>query len=266
MTRRTSANTQPGSQIRPGTDRDRQRILGRHSDGAISARGAAAPVGSVRAAAPIVTVATRWASSGTGASLRTSSVVSQPGPLQAALTFDDGPNATYTPEVLATLAAAGVPATFFTLGREGAARPDLLRDEVAAGDSVEDHTWDHPDLTTLSASDVASELGRTADIIQQATGVRPSCFRPPYEATDSTVVSIAAGLDLAQTLWNVDPRDWSRPGVSPIVNNVLSNANGRGITVIMHDGGGDRSQTVAALPQMISGLRSRGYDFVRVCG
>jgi peptidoglycan/xylan/chitin deacetylase (PgdA/CDA1 family) len=235
-------------------------------DGATSASGGAAPVGSVRTTAPIVTVATRWASSGTSATLRSSSpVVAQPGPLQTALTFDDGPDATYTPQILAVLAAAGVPATFFTVGYEGAARPDLLRAEAAAGDSVEDHTWDHPDLTRLSSPEVASELSSTADVIQQATGVRPSCFRPPYEATNSTVVSIAAGLGLTQTLWNVDPRDWSRPGVSSIVNNVLSNSNGRGVIILMHDGGGDRSQTVAALPQIIAGLRSRGYQFVRPC-
>jgi len=261
------ANTPPGQQIAgliPTLHGNGYWVAAR--DGATSASGAAAPVGSVRTAAPIVTVATRWASSGTSATLRASSlVVSYPGQLQAALTFDDGPDATYTPEVLAALATAGVPATFFTVGYEGAARPDLLRAEAAAGDSVEDHTWDHPDLTKLAPSEVASELSRTADVIQQATGVRPSCFRPPYEATNSTVVSIAASLGLTQTLWNVDPRDWSRPGVSAIVNNVLSNANGQGVIILMHDGGGDRSQTVAALPQIISGLRSRGYRFVRPC-
>ncbi|HEY5173071.1 MAG TPA: polysaccharide deacetylase family protein, partial [Acidimicrobiia bacterium] len=101
--------------------------------------------------------------------------------------------------------------------------------------------------------------------IQQATGARPTCFRPPYEATNSTVVSIAASLGFTQTLWNVDPTDWNRPGVSAIVNNVLANAHGRGVIVLLHDGGGDRSQTVAALPLIITGLRNQGYQFVQPC-
>jgi peptidoglycan/xylan/chitin deacetylase (PgdA/CDA1 family) len=235
-------------------------------DGVIRAAGSAGLVDSVRPAAPIVTVATRWASSGSSATLRaTRTPVPNPGPLQAALTFDDGPDATYTPQILDVLAAYGVPATFFTVGYEGAARPDLLRAEAAAGNAVEDHTWNHPDLTTLPASEVASQLSLTADVIQQATGVRPTCFRPPYEATNGTVTSIAAGLGLTQTLWNVDPTDWKRPGVSAIVNNVLANSRGRGVIVLMHDGGGDRSQTVAALPLIITGLRNQGYQFVQPC-
>jgi peptidoglycan/xylan/chitin deacetylase (PgdA/CDA1 family) len=235
-------------------------------DGVVRAAGAAGPVASVRPAAPIITVATRWASSGSSATLRTRRApVPQPGPLQAALTFDDGPNATYTPQILSVLAAYGVPATFFTVGYEGAARPDLLRAEAAAGNAVEDHTWSHPDLTKLPASEVASQLALTADVIQQATGVRPTCFRPPYEATNSTVASIAGSLGLRQTLWNVDPADWKRPGVSAIVANVLANAHGRGVVVLMHDGGGDRSQTVAALPLIITGLRNQGYQFVQPC-
>jgi peptidoglycan/xylan/chitin deacetylase (PgdA/CDA1 family) len=228
-------------------------------DGTIRALGAAGPVGSVHSRAPIIAVATRWASSGSGGNAG-----ALPGPV-AALTFDDGPNPIYTPQILAELASAGVPATFFTVGYEGASRPDLLQAEARAGDSVEDHTWDHPDLTRLSTAEVASELGRTADLIQQATGVRPRCFRPPYEATNGTVTSVAASLGLAQVLWNVDPTDWKRRGVDAIVSNVLTHATGEDVVIIMHDGGGDRSQTVAALPAIIAGLRSRGYHFSRLC-
>ena len=163
------------------------------------------------------------------------------------------------------LAAAHVPATFFTLGYEGVARPDLLRAESRAGHSVENHTWNHPDLTRLSSAAIADQLQRTADVIVQATGVHPSCFRPPGGATNSTVVAVAGHLGLAQMLWNVDPTDWKRPGTAAIVDNVLSHATGAHLVILMHDGGGDRSQTVAVLPAIIAGLRSRGYAFVRPC-
>jgi peptidoglycan/xylan/chitin deacetylase (PgdA/CDA1 family) len=229
-------------------------------DGNVGAAGAARPVGRVHPNAPIITVSTRWASSGTGAY-----IAAVPKGPTAALTFDDGPNAIYTPQILAELAAAGVPATFFALGYEGAARPDLLRAASQAGNSVEDHTWDHADLTGLSVAAVADELRSTADLIQRATGVRPVCFRPPYGATNSTVVSVAAGLGLAQALWNIDPTDWKRPGAAVIASNVLTHATGQNIVIILHDGGGDRSQTVAALPTIIAGLRSRGYGFTRLC-
>jgi peptidoglycan/xylan/chitin deacetylase (PgdA/CDA1 family) len=235
-------------------------------DGAVATAGAAGSVGAVHSNAPIITVATRWASSGSGANVTAAPPAPPPASgLTAALTFDDGPNALYTPQILAELAAAGVPAAFFTVGYEGVARPDLLRAEAQGGHSVEDHTWDHADLTTLTPDAVTSELERTAELIQHATGVRPVCFRPPYEATNPTVVSIAAGLGLAQTLWNVDPTDWKRPGPSVIVNNVLAHATGQSVVIILHDGGGDRSQTVAAVPAIIAGLRARGYHFVRLC-
>ncbi len=232
-------------------------------DGTVAASGAAGAIGAVHSRSPVITIATRWASSGSGAN-----VVAAPSPSTgrtAALTFDDGPTATYTPQILAELAAAGVPATFFTVGNEGAAHPDLLRAEAQSGHSVEDHTWDHADLTKLTPAAAASELERTAELIQQATGTRPVCFRPPYEATNPTVVSIAAALGLTQTLWNVDPTDWKRPGAAVIVANVLTHVTGQNVVIILHDGGGDRSQTVAALPAIIAGLRARGYHFVRLC-
>jgi peptidoglycan/xylan/chitin deacetylase (PgdA/CDA1 family) len=184
------------------------------------------------------------------------------GPHQAALTFDDGPSQ-YTPGLISAL--GGVPVTFFTVGYEVAARPDLVQLEARSGDSVEDHTWDHKDLTRLSLADVDNELNGDANAVQSAIGVRPKCFRPPYGATNSTVVNEAARLGLTQIMWNVVPYDYQLPGVGAIVSRVLSEANGRGIVVGMHDGGGDRSQTIAAMPAIISGLRARGYTFVRLC-
>ncbi len=187
-----------------------------------------------------------------------------PGPGQVALTFDDGPGA-YTSQVLAVLTRYGVGATFFDVGYQVAARPDLVRAEVAAGESAEVHTWDHADLTRLDPAGIAAELASTANAIRAASGEQPTCFRPPYGNTNATVVATAAGLGLAQVLWNVDPSDYRRPGASVIASRVLAAADGRGLVVGIHDGGGDRSQTVAALPSIIDGLRARGYRFVRPC-
>ena len=131
--------------------------------------------------------------------------------------------------------------------------------------SVETHGWDHADLTRLSPAAIDDELTRAANAVQAATGRRPTCFRPPYGATNQTVVAEGAKLGLTQILWNVDPSDYLRPGASVIASRVLGVADGRGLVVGIHDGGGDRSQTVAALPAIIDGLRARGYTFVRLC-
>jgi peptidoglycan/xylan/chitin deacetylase (PgdA/CDA1 family) len=218
---------------------------------------------------PVVGIASPWASSsGIALPLLEFAVAPGrfvwPGPNQVALTFDDGPS-TYTPAILAELMQRHVPATFFVVGYEAAASPDQLRAEANAGMSVENHTWDHADLTRLSRDGIDSELQRTADAIQSATGKRPTCFRPPGGATSDTVKSEADRLGLTQVLWNVDPSDYKRPGTETIIARILGAANGSGLIVGIHDGGGDRSQTVAALPAIIDGLRARGYSFVRLC-
>jgi peptidoglycan-N-acetylglucosamine deacetylase len=167
--------------------------------------------------------------------------------------------------VLSVLARYHVSATFFAVGEEVNAHPDLVRAEILAGMAVGDHSWDHSDLTTLPPASIDSELRRAADAIAAASGQRPACFRPPYGSTNSTVVEIGARLGLALILWNVDPSDYLRPGASAIAARVLDAATGGGLVIGIHDGGGDRSQTVAALPAIIDGLRTRGYTFVRLC-
>jgi peptidoglycan/xylan/chitin deacetylase (PgdA/CDA1 family) len=167
--------------------------------------------------------------------------------------------------MLAVLERYNVPATFFTVGYLAAARPDLLVAEANAGMSVEDHSWDHPDLTRLLIPAIDDELTRAANAIQTAIGRRPTCFRPPYGSTNTTVAAEGAKLGLTQILWNVDPSDYLRPGADVIASRVLAAGTGRGLIVGIHDGGGDRSQTIAALPAIIEGLRARGYTFVRLC-
>jgi peptidoglycan/xylan/chitin deacetylase (PgdA/CDA1 family) len=238
----------------------------------IRAFGDAPAVAAPATSSPVVGLASPWASS-SGLALPlleyslTAGAQGQfawPGPHQVALTFDDGPSP-YTSGILAALTQRGVPATFFVVGYEAAASPDLVRAEVNAGMSVEDHTWDHADLTRLNPAGIDSELQSTADAIQAASGRRPTCFRPPYGATNNTVIGAAARLGLTQVLWNVDPSDYTRPGAATIAARVLAAANGSGLVVGMHDGGGDRSQTIAALPAIIDGLAARGYSFVRLC-
>ncbi len=182
---------------------------------------------------------------------------------EIALTFDDGPNPDYTPQVLAILQKYRVKATFFCIGRQVAQYPDLVRQEYADGNLVGNHTWSHPNLALLSSSDIEAQINLTADAIQQATGVRPALFRPPYGIVNTVVLAKTNLLGLTTIIWNNEARDWSTPGTSVIVSRVLRLA-GDGAIILLHDGGGDRSQTIAALPTIITTLRSSGFQFVTV--
>ena len=170
------------------------------------------------------------------------------------LTFDDGPHPTWTPRVLAILRKYGVRGVFFELGQNVSSYPSITRSLRSYGNLIGNHTWSHPNLTTLSTASVTWQLNR----MESALGYRPRCVRPPYGATNSRIASIIAGRGQRQILWTVDPRDWSRPGTWTIVNRVLANVR-PGSRILLHDGGGDRSQTVAALDILIPKLRARGY-------
>ena len=179
-----------------------------------------------------------------------------------ALTFDDGPSI-YTPRILAVLAALHVPATFFVIGRQVSGFAAVLRAAAAAGNEIGNHTFNHPDLRYLSSGAIGSEVQQTQDAVRAAAGVTPLWLRPPDGDVDAHVVQTAAALGLRTVLWNVDPRDWSLPGVDTIIARVLAQAH-PGSVILMHDGGGDRSETVAALPTIIRTLQSDGYQFLTV--
>jgi peptidoglycan/xylan/chitin deacetylase (PgdA/CDA1 family) len=181
-----------------------------------------------------------------------------------ALTFDDGPGP-FTSAVLSVLEQSRVPATFFEIGDEVARNPQIARMVVAAGYPVEDHTWSHPDLTAIPITGVASQIDMTQAEIQAVTGTTPECVRPPYDAWNGAVLNQVASRGLTTMSYSVDPKDWTLPGVQVIADRVVSAAF-PGAVVDMHDAGGDRSQTVAALPQIISRLRAMGYSFVPICG
>ena len=182
---------------------------------------------------------------------------------EIALTFDDGPNPAYTSQILAILQHYGVKATFFVIGSVVAAHPALVQQEYQQGNIVGNHTWTHPNLTHLSPAAVRAELRSTSNEIQAVTGVLPTIFRPPGGNFNRSVQSIAASMGLSTILWNVDPKDWSRPGTRAIIQNVL-NSTHKGSIILMHDGGGNRSETVAALPTIITTLAQRGFRFVTI--
>ena len=182
---------------------------------------------------------------------------------EIALTFDDGPDPVYGPQILALLVRYRVPATFFYIGNLVERYPEIAAQAERAGFVIGNHTWDHSELPLLSPDQVQSELSQTNDAIFKATGIRPTLMRPPYGAITPAIETQNAQDNLSTILWDVDPRDWARPSTDAITWNVLTNVHD-GAIVLLHEGGGDRSQTVAALEQIIPALSQSGYHFVTV--
>jgi peptidoglycan-N-acetylglucosamine deacetylase len=180
-----------------------------------------------------------------------------PAPKLVALTFDDGPSR-YTAQVLAVLEAKKAPATFFFLGQQVGAYPGIVSRLRATGFEVENHTWDHRTLTRLSTAAIRREITRTSQLLG---GVK--YLRPPGGSYNARVLGIVHSLGLKLVLWSVDTLDWKYHSVSSILRYLRAEVR-PGAIVLMHDGGGNRSQTVAALPKVIDWLRSHGYTLVRV--
>jgi peptidoglycan/xylan/chitin deacetylase (PgdA/CDA1 family) len=173
-----------------------------------------------------------------------------------ALTFDDGPGE-YTPDFLKVLREKGVPGTFFEVGQEMPGREDVMRQILAEGDELGDHTMNHVEFPGYD------QIAGAAARIRAYTHFQPCLFRPPGGGVDSGVIATAGSLGMRTINWDVDPRDWSLPGTGAIYSNIVSNAR-NGSIILMHDGGGPRSETLAALPQIIDTLRSRGFGFATV--
>ncbi|WP_033211797.1 polysaccharide deacetylase family protein [Kitasatospora phosalacinea] len=182
-----------------------------------------------------------------------------------ALTFDDGPNPPHTDRILDVLDRYAVPATFFCVGLHALAHRAELDRMAAAGHQIANHTWSHPYLPDLSRTELLDQLGRTDEAIAKAVGDDPGprMFRPPYGGRTPEVLRWIGESGATVVLWDVEPCDWSMPGPDAITRAVLDQAR-PGAVVLLHDGGGDRSQTAAALPGIIEGLTARGYAFARV--
>ncbi len=193
-----------------------------------------------------------------------------------ALTFDDGPDPDWTPKILDILKEKGVHASFFIVGENAEANPDLVQRILAEGHDIGNHTFTHPNLGDLSESLVKLEINATQRLFEALTGRSMRLFRAPFlgdaEPTTSdeiVPIKIAQSMGYVTVGLHVDTNDWLHPPADVIVDRVLDrvtdpNPDMKGHVILLHDSGGDRSQTVAALPKLIDTLRAKGYKFVPV--
>jgi len=187
---------------------------------------------------------------------------------QVALTFDDGPDPKWTPQVLDLLKARGVKAAFFLVGVNAEKYPDLVRRIVAEGHEIGNHTYYHPNLAVCWPEHIRLELNATQLLLETITGRSTTLFRPPYAAdtspsslADLAPLRIADEMNYLVVLENIDPQDWARPGEDVILQRIKQQRHD-GSIILLHDAGGDRSQTIAALPRIIDWLQTRGDTIV----
>jgi peptidoglycan-N-acetylglucosamine deacetylase len=181
---------------------------------------------------------------------------------EVALTFDDGPGP-YTLRLLAELNRLKVRATFFVVGSQEQYFSEGTAAEVESGDAIGDHTETHPMMAQLSPHDQYNELFEQMAQVEVVGAKRPRLFRPPYGSFDATTFKELRHLRLLMVLWSVDTGDYALPGTEAIVQRALAGAR-PGAIILMHDAGGDRSETIAALPAIVRGLRRRGLAPVTV--
>jgi peptidoglycan/xylan/chitin deacetylase (PgdA/CDA1 family) len=181
-----------------------------------------------------------------------------------ALSFDDGPDPRWTPSVLATLARYHAHATFFLVGSRVDAFPGFVRAELVAGDEIADHTWSHPLLTRLSRGAVQEQIERGAAALERAGAPVPTLFRPPYGKTDPTIDDAVRADHLRLVLWNVAVEHYVDHATEQAALHTLLRLIGPGAVILAHDGGGDRSRTIALLPLLLDQLAHRGYRFATV--
>lgn len=180
-----------------------------------------------------------------------------------ALTFDDGPLPKYTQQILQILKKNDIKATFFWIGKNVEAYPQIGLQVVAEGHAIGNHTWSHS-YDKMRKATASYEIDDTAAIIESTTKVKTTLFRPPGGILTNGPAGYAMSKDYAILLWSADSKDYSRKvSVDSIINKALKSARPGGM-VLMHDGGGDRTRTVQALPTIINALKEQGYKFVTV--
>ncbi len=178
-----------------------------------------------------------------------------------ALTFDDGPWPKTTTQILDILKKNNIKGTFFWVGRYLKVYPELGKKVAAAGHAIGNHTWNHQYIK-YNEEGAAREIDRTTSLIEEVTGIKTSMFRPPGGILNNGLAAYAQKKNYTVVMWSADSLDW-RTATQSLMENVMRQADSGGI-VLMHDGGGNRSKTVEALPQIIAKLRKEGYIFVTV--
>lgn len=176
------------------------------------------------------------------------------------LTFDDGPWPDSTEQILNLLQTHRAHATFFLVGREVPSHPDLVARMTAEGHRIGNHTWDHPAMRDLDEAARAEQWESTRDAVIAAGGRMGHCWRPPYASKDASVVRQARSLGYRTVMWDVDPTDWKEPTAESLVKQMQA-ATKPGLTVLLHDGGGNRQHTVEAVEFMLGHWAAQGYRF-----
>lgn len=187
----------------------------------------------------------------------------QPDRKTIALTFDDGPWPVYTEKVLEVLERERVKATFFWLGRNVASHPELARQVAQAGHDLGNHSYNHA-TQPMDPATAQQELNQTNQIIQEVTGQQPRLFRPPGGHKTNGLVSQALERGYTVVMWTVQPNDWQPQATAESITRAVLQQARPGTVVLLHDGGGNRDATVAALPRIIRTLKARGYRFLTV--
>src|SRR6202042_1028113 len=199
-------------------------------------------------------------------------------PHKIALTFDDGPDPEWTPKIVDILHEKQAPAAFFVIGEPANQYPGIVKREFDLGNEVGNHTFTHPDFENISKSELQFQLNLTELLLESNLGVKTLLFRPPFgidhqpeTASEIAMLPVPQSMGYIIVGAQIDPHDWGEaeggapPPVDTIVQRVMADTQtGKGNIILMHDGGGNRANTVAALPQIIDGLRAQGYDFVSV--
>ncbi|MFK7695078.1 polysaccharide deacetylase family protein [Paenibacillus sp. HJGM_3] len=190
----------------------------------------------------------------------------QPGVKRIALTFDDGPDQLYTPQILDVLKAHQVKATFFLLGKRAEANPNIVQRIVQEGHVIGNHSYSHPLFTKLSVEEYKQQIDRTSAILQAQIGYTPKLIRPPYGEITEEQLQWTGSNRYVIVNWNIDSLDWKGLSADQVSHNIISHARG-GAIVLQHSAGGDKqnlSGTVAALSTVISKIKADGYELVTV--
>jgi peptidoglycan/xylan/chitin deacetylase (PgdA/CDA1 family) len=194
-----------------------------------------------------------------------SAIRKTPLPGTVALTFDDGPNPTYTREILAILKKYDIKATFFVVGVNARKYPELNKEIHAAGHVIASHSQTHPMLTKISDAELRKEIAGPSEIVDSIIGIKPKCLRYPFGASNEHVRSEIRAYGMMPVPMGFNSFDYDRPGTEKIISWVLKNIYSKQV-ILLHDGYDKREQTVAALPVIIEGVKQKGLGFSTICG